>query len=327
MMPGSRRDDQQGPTIRLGVSACLLGEQVRFDGGHKRDPFLINDLGHYVEWVPVCPEVEMGLPIPRESMRLVGDPQDPRLIAPKSGTDHTERMIAWARDRVEDLADERLHGFVFKKDSPSSGLFRVKVYSDEGMPQRTGIGMFPREVIRRFPLLPVEEEGRLHDARLRENFIDRIFTYRRWVTMLEEQATPGGLVAFHTAHKLTLMAHSPSHYRQLGPLVARAGSMPWPEVTAQYGKLLMEGMEAIATPGRHYNVLQHLMGFLKHDLGADDKSELLDTMEDYRQELVPLVVPITLFRHYVRRISVPDWVHVQVYLNPYPKELMLRNRV
>jgi uncharacterized protein YbgA (DUF1722 family)/uncharacterized protein YbbK (DUF523 family) len=326
-MSGSSRGDQQGPTIRLGVSACLLGQQVRYDGGHKRDPFLVNDLGRYVEWVPACPEVEMGLPVPRESMRLVGDPENPRLIARKSGTDHTQPMVAWARERVEELAKEHLHGFVFKKDSPSSGLFRVRVYSEEGMPQRTGIGLFPREVMRRFPLLPTEEEGRLHDARLRENFIDRIFTYRRWVTMLEEQATPGGLVAFHTAHKLTLMAHSPSHYRQLGPLVAQAGSMPWPQITAQYGKLLMEGMEAIATPGRHYNALQHLMGFLKRDLNPEDKSELLDTMDDYRQELVPLIVPITLFRHHIRRMSVPDWVHVQVYLNPYPKELMLRNRV
>jgi uncharacterized protein YbgA (DUF1722 family)/uncharacterized protein YbbK (DUF523 family) len=317
----------EGPTIRLGISACLLGQEVRYNGGHKRDPFLVNDLGRYVEWVPVCPEVEVGLGVPRESMRLVGDPENPRLIAPRSNTDYTDRMVAWACNRVEELAEEKLCGFVFKKDSPSSGLYRVRVYNEHGMPQRVGIGLFPREVVRRFPLLPVEEEGRLHDARLRENFIDCIFTYHRWMTMLEDGGTPGSLVAFHTAQKLTLMAHSPSHYRQMGRLVAQAGTMPWAELTAQYVALLMEGMKVIATPGRNFNVLQHLMGFVKQALSQADKAELMSLMEDYRQGLVPLIVPLTLLKHHLRGPSVPEWVHVQVYLHPYPKELMLRNHV
>jgi uncharacterized protein YbgA (DUF1722 family)/uncharacterized protein YbbK (DUF523 family) len=317
----------EGPTLRLGISACLLGENVRYDGGHRRDPFLVNDLGRYVEWVPVCPEVEMGLPTPRESMHLVGDPENPRLVAPKSGTDYTDRLAAWTRQRVEELAEKKLHGFVFKKDSPSSGLFRVRVYNEHGMPERTGTGMFPREIVRRFPLLPVEEEGRLHDARLRENFIDRIFAYQRWTAMLADNGTPGGLVAFHTAHKLTLMAHSPKHYTEMGRLVAKAGTLAPGEWVEQYGSLLMAGMQAIATPGRHYNVLQHLMGFLKEVLGTDDKSELLGLMDDYRQGLVPLIVPLTLLKHHLNLYSVPEWVHQQVYLNPYPKELMLRNHV
>jgi uncharacterized protein YbgA (DUF1722 family)/uncharacterized protein YbbK (DUF523 family) len=326
-MSDTDQADPTDPKLRLGISTCLLGEPVRYDGGHKRDPYLVHDLGRYVEWVPVCPEVECGLPVPRESMRLVGDAQHPRLIAPRSGTDHTERMTAWARKRVEELAGESLHGFVFKKDSPSSGLFRVRVYDDQGMARREGVGMFAREVARRFPLLPVEEEGRLHDARLRESFIDRIFTYRRWTTMLHQNGTPGGLVAFHTAHKMTVMAHSPPHYRQLGPLVARAGAMPWDELTDRYGTLLMQGMSVLATPGRHYNVLQHLMGFLKNDLDAEDKAEMIDTLKDFRQGLVPLIVPVTLLKHHVRRHPVPEWVEVQVYLRPYPKELMLRNHV
>jgi uncharacterized protein YbgA (DUF1722 family)/uncharacterized protein YbbK (DUF523 family) len=288
---------------------------------------LVYELGRYVEWLPVCPEVEMGLPTPRESMRLVGDPEKPRLIAPKSGTDHTEDMVAWASKRAEELAAERLHGFVFKKDSPSSGLYRVRVYDERGMPQRVGIGMFPRQVVRRLPLLPVEEEGRLHDARLRENFVDRVFAYSRWTSMLDEKGTPGGLVEFHTAHKLTLMAHSPSHYRRMGRLVAQAGTSPWGELVEQYSTLLMEGMQVIATPGRHYNVLQHLMGFLKGELEKGDKAELMGLMEDYRRQLVPLIVPLTLLKHHLRRPSVPEWVHKQVYLYPYPKELMLRNHV
>jgi uncharacterized protein YbgA (DUF1722 family)/uncharacterized protein YbbK (DUF523 family) len=315
------------PTICLGVSTCLLGERVRYDGGHKRDLFLVNTLGRYVEWVPVCPEFEIGLGVPRESLRLVGDPEAPRLIAPKSGQDHTERMQTWARERLEELAAVKLHGFVFKKNSPSSGLFRVRVYNDKGMPRRVGMGIFPREVMKRFPLLPLEEEGRLHDMRLRENFIERIFIHYRWTCLLEKEPTPGGLVRFHTAHKLTLMAHSPSHYQEMGRLVAQAGSLPWEEMVETYGRLLMEGLKVLGTPGKHTNVLQHLMGFLKDALSKEDKAELLGLIEDYRQGLVPLIVPLTLLQHHLHRHPVPDWVHQQVYLNPYPKELMLRNHV
>jgi uncharacterized protein YbgA (DUF1722 family) len=269
----------------------------------------------------------MGLPTPRESMRLVGDSDAPHLIAPKSGTDYTEQMQAWARGRVDELAQDALHGFVFKKDSPSSGLFRVKVYNKHGMAQRNGTGMFPRQVIDRFPLLPLEEEGRLNDMPLRENFIERVFAYYRWTDMLDQEPTPGGLVRFHTAHKLTLMAHSPKHYTEMGRLVADAGKRDWDELTTKYGAMLMEGLAVLGTRGKHVNVLQHLMGFLKNHLSGDDKQELLGLIEDYRQGLVPLIVPLTLVKHHLNRHPVPDWVHQQVYLHPYPKELMLRNHV
>ncbi len=315
------------PRIRLGISACLLGQKVRYDGGHKLDHFLVDELGRHVEWVPVCPEVECGLPVPHEAMHLVGNPDDPRLVTIKTGVDLTGQMTAWAVRRVEELAGEGLHGFVFKKDSPSSGLFRVKVYNEHGMAERVGVGMFAREVQRRFPLLPLEEEGRLNDAHLRENFIDRIFTYQRWTAIFQTGPTPAELVRFHTAHKMTLLAHSPAHYQKLGRLVAQIGQRPLDEIAAEYGMLLMEGLKAVATSGRHYNVLQHLLGFMKDDLDADDKAELLEAMDTYRHGLVPLIVPITLLKHHIRRRPVPDWVHQQVYLNPYPKELMLRNRV
>jgi uncharacterized protein YbgA (DUF1722 family)/uncharacterized protein YbbK (DUF523 family) len=326
-MSSDEKESFKEPTIRLGVSTCLLGEEVRYDGGHKLDRFLVNTLGPFVEWVPVCPEFEIGLGVPRESLRLVGDLEAPRLVAPKSGQDHTERMQTWARERLEELAAVMLHGFIFKKDSPSSGLFRVRVYDDKGMPNRVGTGIFPRELMKRFPLLPLEEEGRLHDMRLRENFIERIFVYYRWTHLLEEDPTPGGLVRFHTAHKLTLMAHSPSHYQEMGRLVAQAGSLPWEELVETYGRLLMEGLKVLGTPGKHTNVLQHLMGFLKDVLSKEDKAELLGLIEDYRMGLVPLIVPLTLLKHHLSRHPIPDWVHQQVYLNPYPKELMLRNHV
>jgi len=318
---------EQEPTIRLGVSTCLMGENVRYDGGHKRDRFLLNTLGEFVDWVPVCPEVEIGLPVPREAMHLEGDPDDPRLVTIKTGKDYTDRMQSWAAERLEQLAAEKLHGFVFKSRSPSSGLYRVKVYDQHGMPSRIGTGIFAREVVRRFPLLPLEEEGRLHDMGLRENFIERVFVYYRWTCMLEEAPSPGGVVAFHTAHKLSMMAHSPQHYRQMGRLVADAGSLPWPELVDRYGQLLMEGMEVMATPGRHVNVLQHLMGFLKEFISSEDKAELVQLITDYQDGLVPLIVPLTLLRHHLKRHPVADWVHQQVYLNPYPKELMLRNHV
>jgi uncharacterized protein YbgA (DUF1722 family) len=203
----------------------------------------------------------------------------------------------------------------------------VKVYDQHGMPSRVGTGIFPREVMRRFPLLPLEEDGRLHDIGLRENFIERVFVDYRWTCMLDEDPSPGGVVAFHTAHKLTMMAHSPQHYRKMGRLTAQAGTLPWSELVDRYGHLLMEGLQVMATIGRHVNVLQHLMGFLKDFLSSEDKAELLRLIADYQQELVPLIVPLTLLKHHLNRHPVADWVHQQVYLHPYPKELMLRNHV
>lgn len=316
------------PQLRLGVSSCLLGENVRFDGGHKRDLFLLRTLGQYVQWVPVCPEVEIGLGTPREAIRLVGDSDDPRLVAPKSGNEYTDMMRTWSRECLEQLAVMDLHGYVLKKSSPSCGLFRVKVYNEEsGIPAPNGRGIFADELVRRLPLLPVEEEGRLHDMRLRENFIERIFAYYRWTKMLNDDPAPAGLVRFHTAHKMTLMAHGQKNQQELGRLVADAGNRPWTELTDVYGKLFMDTLTSMATPKKHTNVLQHLTGYLKDHLKSSDKAELLDLIEDYRQGLVPLVVPLTLLKHHMRRHPVPEWVHQQVYLNPYPKELMLRNHV
>jgi uncharacterized protein YbgA (DUF1722 family) len=236
-------------------------------------------------------------------------------------------MQTWARTRLQQLAGVNLHGYVLKKDSPSCGLFRVRVYGEKGMPARTGQGIFARELVTQLPLLPVEEEGRLHDMRLRENFIEQVFAYYRWMRMLDKEARPAGLVRFHTAHKMTIMAHSPRHLQGMGRLVAQAGSRSWESVVTKYGELFMETLRVLSTPKKHTSVLHHLMGYVKKALSSADKTEVLGLIEDYRRGLVPLVVPLTLLQHYFRRYSVPDWVHQQVYLNPYPKELMLRNHV
>ncbi len=315
------------PHIRLGVSACLLGQEVRFDGGHKRDELLLHTLGHHVEWVPVCPEVEVGLGVPRETLYLIGKAENPRLVVTKSGQDHTQVMQSWAHQRLEQLASLNLHGYILKKSSPSCGLFRVKVYDGHKVPARSGQGIFARELVTRLPLLPVEEEGRLHDPRLRENFIERIFAYHNWTRLVQVSATPRDLVAFHTAHKLTLMAHSPRAQTELGGLVAQAGHRRINSVLEEYGRRFMQALSALATNRKHATVLFHLMGFLKKHLDRDDKAEVVGVIEDYCQGLVPLIVPITLLRHRLRRYPVPDWIHEQAYLNPYPKEILLRNHV
>jgi uncharacterized protein YbgA (DUF1722 family)/uncharacterized protein YbbK (DUF523 family) len=322
------RVSEQGFKLHLGVSGCLLGEEVRYNGGHKHMPYLTHALGEYVDWVSVCPEVEVGMSTPRESIRLQGDVDDPQLVGPKSGTDHTEAMKVWAKSRLDDLEALDLHGYVLKKDSPSCGLFRVRVYNlKTGIPTRDGQGIFARALKERFPLLPIEEEGRLNDLPLRENFIERVFAYYRLREMMKDNPTPGGLVAFHTGMKMSLLAHSPKHYREMGQLVALGKTIDWAEMIGRYGKLMMDGLQVMSTRGKHVNVLMHLMGFVKDKMTGQDKEELLEVFESYRAGLVPLIVPITLLKHHLNRNEVPEWVHEQVYLKPYPVELMLRNHV
>ena len=313
--------------IRLGISACLLGNMVRYDGGHKLDSFLVNTLGTYVEYVPVCPEVECGMSVPREALRLVGDLAAPRLITIKTKKDYTGQMTAWAHRRVRELEAEDLCGFIFKSRSPSSGMERVKVYSNEGgMPTHTGVGMFARVFMEHFPLLPVEEEGRLHDPVLRENFIERIFVLRRLRQAMQQKKTAGGLVEFHTRHKLLIMAHSTKHYQLMGKLVAQAKAAGIAQTFEAYHGLLMEALALKATVKKHINVLQHMMGYFKKDLTTDEKQELLEIIDSYRRELVPLVVPVTLINHYVRKYGKP-YLRDQYYLSPHPIELKLRNHV
>lgn len=312
--------------IRIGVSACLMGEKVRYDGQHKHDSYITGTLGQWFEFVPVCPEFELGLGVPRETMRLEGDPENPRLMTGKSRKDLTKPMTDWCSKRVKELEQEDLCGFIFKSKSPSSGLFRVKVYSDKGMPSNAGRGLFAKAFTDRFPLLPVEEEGRLNDPGLRENFIEQVFTLKRWREMLAEANTRGGLVKFHERHKYLLMSHSIPHYRELGRIVADMKGRHLPQIQAEYHEKMMEALRLRATRRKHVNVLQHLAGYFKKQLDADEKQELQETIATYAQGLFPLIVPVTLINHYIRKYQEP-YLGQQVYLKPHPTELCLRNQV
>jgi uncharacterized protein YbgA (DUF1722 family)/uncharacterized protein YbbK (DUF523 family) len=318
--------ERDAPPLRLGISSCLLGEQVRYDGGHKRDAFLVETLGPYVEWVPVCPEVEMGLGTPRDTLRLVRIGEEVRMIMPKTGADHTEGMRSFAKRRVRQLAQQDLCGYILKKGSPSCGMERVRVFDAGGAPAKSGRGLFAEALLERFPSLPVEEEGRLADPRLRENFIERVFAYHRLRSLFAGKWKLGDLVRFHTAHKLLLMAHSPRMYEDLGRLVAKARALPRASLSARYEAEFMGALRVIATPKWHANVLQHMTGYFRNQLDGDSRQELLALIEDHRKGLVPLVVPLTLIRHYVRKFQVA-YLEGQVYLQPHPKELMLRNHV
>jgi len=303
-----------------------LGEKVRYDGGHKLDRFITETLGQLVEFVPVCPEVECGLGVPREAMHLVAAPGSPRLVTVRTQTDHTERLLAWAQKRLGELEQEDLCGFIFKSGSPSSGMEKVKIYSGKGEPARTGVGVFAREFMRHFPLLPVEDEGRLHDPALRENFLERLFTMKRWRETVALGARRGHLVDFHTRHKLLIMSHSPEHYRLLGKLVARVKEIPLPEAYEQYQTRLMEALRLKSTIKKNVNVLLHVMGYFKRNLSAAEKVELLEIINSYRQGYIPLIVPVTLLNHFVRKYEQP-YLKNQYYLDPHPVELKLRNHV
>ncbi|HKV53024.1 MAG TPA: DUF523 and DUF1722 domain-containing protein [Candidatus Binataceae bacterium] len=312
--------------IRVGVSACLLGHEVRFDGGHKRDGFLTEILSRFVEFVPVCPEVELGLGVPRETLRLERRSSEIRMIANRSGVDHTEAMLSYAARRVDGLAGEELSGYILKKDSPSCGMLRVRVYGDGGVPSRDGRGLFAEALIRRWPYLPVEEEGRLNDAVIRENFVERIFAYRRLQDFFASRWTRGGLVKFHSAHKLMLLAHAPASYRALGQIVAGMAAVQRPVLRANYAAGFMNALCKPATAARNTNVLQHIAGYFRKLLDGDSRRELAELIDDYRRGLIPLVVPITLLRHYARRFDIA-YLKQQIYLDPHPRELMLRNHV
>lgn len=312
--------------IKLGISACLLGKSVRYDGGHQHNRFLTDTLGQYVTYVPVCPEVECGLPVPREAMRLVGDAGKPRLLTIKSKSDYTEKMNRWAERRLEELEKEDLCGFIFKRNSPSSGLYRVKVYSDKGGPRRVGSGLWAQAFTEHFPLIPVEEDGRLNEPRLRENFVEQIFTMRRWRTTLGKPRGVGAVVEFHTRNKLLMLSHSQRHYRQMGKLVAEGKKHTVDVLYGRYESLLMETLRLKTTTKKHINVLQHMMGYFKKQLTSDEKQEILEIIDQYRRELIPLIVPITLFNHYVRKYEQP-YLAQQTYLHPHPAELKLRNHV
>ena len=311
--------------IPVGVSSCLLGRAVRYDGGHKHDRYVTGVLGRYFEYVPFCPEVLAGLGVPRRPIRLTGDPGAPRAVrVADASADVTDALLAAARGATPGM--DALRGYVFKRGSPSCGMERVKVYGEPGKSPRMGRGLFAQAVMQAHPLLPCEEEGRLSDPALRESFVERVFAYDRWLRAMADGCTPGRLVGFHTRHKLLLLSHSEVHYRSAGRLVADAGRRDPARLAREYLATFMEGMGRRATRRRHTNVLQHLAGYLKRSIGAPDRQALAAIVEEYRTGAVPLVVPIRFLRHHFRHA--PDrYVEMQHYLEPYPDALGLRNHL
>jgi uncharacterized protein YbgA (DUF1722 family)/uncharacterized protein YbbK (DUF523 family) len=311
--------------ISIGVSACLLGARVRFDGGHKRDRYINDLLGEHFHFVSFCPEVAIGMGIPREPIRLVDDQGNIRAVGTRDrGRDFTEQLTHYGKS-VSGLIDT-LCGFVFKKDSPSCGMERVKVYAENGMPEKRGTGLFARQIMKLNPILPVEEEGRLNDPVLRENFVNRVFVYARWKELMQEGISKSGLIDFHTRHKYLLLAHNQKDYREMGRMLSSLDKADMPEFAQHYIERVMVVLTQRSSRKKHVNVLQHLLGFLRSGLDADDRAEMLDAIKAYGNGEYPLIVPITLLQHHFRRNPHP-YVNRQVYLNPHPRELMLRNGI
>lgn len=313
------------PPIRIGVSSCIIGEEVRWNGGHARQRYLTDVLGEFTEYVPVCPELEVGMGVPRPTVRLVRDGDEVRMIDPKNEIDWTAAMKRYSRQRAADLAQSDLCGFVLKKDSPTCGLMRVKVFHEGGQgSSKDGQGLFATALLQRYPHLPLEEEGRLNDPHIRENFVERVFAYRRLKDLFGPRWTIGKVVAFHTREKLLLRAHDEVRYRELGRLVANAASIPRAAFKDDYMDRYMSALSRQATVAKHTNVLQHSVGFLRRAGDEAGRREMQEAIEDYRKGLVPLVVPTTLLRHLARRHDEAILLESS-YLNAHPKELMLRN--
>ena len=309
--------------IRIGVSACLIGERVRYDGTDKRDAFITDSLGAAFELVPVCPEVAIGMGVPRPPIRLVGDPQQPRALGvDDAGLDVTAPLTAFGRRMAVELDD--IDAYIFKSRSPSCGPARVKVYGAGKAPRAQGVGLYAREIMASQPLLPVEEEGRLIEPLRRDNFIERIFAHRRWQQLLASGFTAAGLMEFHARHKLILMAHGAVYYRALGRLAADGKGLRPARLCEEYGSGFMAALQHPATRKRHANVLQHLMGYLKKHIDHDDKAELLEAIDAYRLGMLPLIAPQTLLRHHFRHFPHP-YVEKQLYLYPDSLELQLRS--
>jgi uncharacterized protein YbgA (DUF1722 family)/uncharacterized protein YbbK (DUF523 family) len=308
--------------IPIGISSCLLGENVRFDGGHKRDAYITGTLSSYFEFHPFCPEMAIGLGAPRPTLHLIKVDKQIRCVGVKDATfDVTERLRDYANE-IKPLHTE-LSGYILKKDSPSCGMERVKVYTDN-QPHREGWGIYAQQMMANNPLLPVEDEGRLGDAGLRENFIQRVYVYHRWQTLLNEGLSIAKLTQFHARHKLIMMSHG--DYQPLGRLLTEAKTENLTQIAEQYSLQLMTMLKKVVTRGQHVNVLQHIQGYLKKELSADDKAELGEIFERYYNGEVPLIVPITLLKHHFRKTPDP-YIEDSFYLSPYPQELSLINQL
>ena len=317
--------ESQDLRIPVGISRCLLGEEVRYNGGHKLSRFCRDQLSKWFRYVDTCPEVEIGLPVPRKAMRLVATDRGTRVLQiDDDSKDFTDALAGLAEQKKDSL--ERLCGFIFMQKSPSCGAFRMKVYHPKGHIDSTdGRGAFAEQIMLRYPNLPVEEAGRLMDAPLRENFITRVFVYQEWRELLRCEPRKKDIIEFHSRHKYLLLARSQRHYKLLGRLLARAGNLSMATLVQRYETLLMDGMRRVAGRAGNTNALQHMQGYLKKVLNSEQKAELVQLIDSYRKGEVPMIVPLTLLRHY--ESLAPDYYRRQKLLAPHPKELGLYNEV
>jgi len=300
--------------IKVGVSSCLLGEKVRWDGNHKRDETVKKLLGKIFEWVPTCPEVEIGMGIPRETVQLTGNPGAPRMVGNTTGTDWTTRMNRYSKKRSAELAKMNLCGYIFKNRSPSCGIDRIPVTGKNGKIKKYGHGLFAESFMKKCALVPVEDEDRLHDARIRENFITRVFAYHRLAQLLNGRLSRKVLVEFHNTHKYLLMAHSHKHETALTKLIANAKQYSPSELKRRYAEGFMQALTFKTTVKKNAVALNHMLGFFKKLLSKMEKQGVIKAIEDYRNERVPLLVPITLIKHHVCKHKV-DSLADQIYLN------------
>lgn len=324
-----KMNDYLNNEIPVGISSCLLGEKVRYDGGHKKNNFITDVLSQYFTFKPFCPEMAIGLGVPRETIRLIKLNDEVRCVGTKSNNlDVTEQLYQVAQDQHH--WHRELYGYILKKDSPSCGMERVKLYhaTENVMPEKIAVGLYAKRLMDNFPYMPVEEEGRLIDFRLRENFIKRVFIYARWRTLMntKTELTLAHLQKFHAQHKYIFMSHDQNIMRELGNLVANHQHENINHICEDYVATMMKLLKKIATPKNHVNTLKHLQGYLKSHIDAQDKEELEQINEQYRQGLLPLIVPITILRHHFRRHPV-EYINDSYYLNPHPKELMLFNQL
>ncbi len=312
--------------IKVGISSCLLGNEVRFDGGHKHSTLCSEELARYFDFVAECPEVGIGLGIPRKPIRLIGDVNAPSMVSTHDESiDHTDKMLEFSHRKAKEHSD--LCGYIFMKNSPSCGLFRVKVYQDNGYPAKEpGRGVYARIITEKNPLLPVEESGRLTDPALRENFIGRVFAYHNWQQLIRSDLSYHSIIDFHSRYKYSLMAHAPASYVELGRMLADAGKHDVASLAERYFPMLMTALGNVATRKTHTNVLMHLQGYLKKVLSSEEKQELARLIDEYRIAQIPLIVPITLLKHHFNNHPDP-YIAKQAYLQPYPDDLSLRNAI
>ena len=312
--------------LKIAISACLLGAEVRFNGGHKESRLCSQALSEHFEFVPLCPEVAIGLGIPRQPVRLVGSPAQPQAVGSVDSTlNVTQPLHDYGLEMAAAHTD--ISGYIFMQKSPSCGLERVKVYQDGGRPaELSGRGIYAQAFCAAHPDLPVEEDGRLNDPVLRENFLTRVYAYSAWQALLKTGITRRSLTDFHACYKYQLMAHHPAQYRTLGNMLGRIGKNDPREIASQYFSELMKALKQCATRRTHTNVLQHISGYLKQSISPEDKQEVQQLIGQYLHGIVPLVVPLTLLKHHFRLHPHP-YISRQVYLQPHPENLSLRNAI